>query len=287
MQQHRSIWSDFLGQDIRQRWVTAEGVRTRVLEAGSDQAPVLVMLHGAGGHAEAYTRNIGAHADDFHVFSVDMLGHGFTDKPEQAGYEIADYVEHLRAFLDAIGADRASISGESLGGWVAMAFALKYPDRVHKLVLNTTGGYVADPAVMEKLKTISRAAVRDPKWETVRARLEFLMVDPANVTADLIATRLAIYKQPGFIEAMDRILCLQEIDIRRRNMISAEQLAQIDAPTFVIWTTHDPTAPASVGRELASHIPGAGFVVMEDCGHWPQFEDAATFNRLQLDFLRS
>jgi 2-hydroxy-6-oxonona-2,4-dienedioate hydrolase len=56
---------------------------------------------------------------------------------------------------------------------------------------------------------------------------------------------------------------------------------------MVLWTTHDPTAPASVGEEIASHIPGSRFILMQNCGHWPQFEDAATFNRVHLDFLLS
>jgi 2-hydroxy-6-oxonona-2,4-dienedioate hydrolase len=285
MQEHQSIWTDFLGQAFSQRWIDAGGVRTRVLEAGVEDKPVLVMLHGTGGHAEAYSRNLGAHSSQFHVYSIDMLGHGFTDKPDRDTYEIADYVEHLKDFLDAVGAQRALISGESLGGWVAIAFALKYPERVERLVLNTAGGYTADPAVMARIKSVSQAAVRTASWNTVKSRLEFLMADPASVTPDLIATRLAIYRQPGFVEAMDRILCLQEVEIRRRNMVSAADLSRIQAPTLVIWTTHDPTAPASVGEEIASHIPGAQFVCMENCGHWPQFEDAETFNRLQLAFL--
>jgi 2-hydroxy-6-oxonona-2,4-dienedioate hydrolase len=285
METYRSAWTDFLGQPITQRWVDVGGVATRVLETGEAGAPVLILLHGVGGHAEAYTRNLGAHAPHFHTYAIDMLAHGFTGGPVQPTYEIDDYVEHLRAFMDAIGAKTACISGESLGGWVAMAFALKYPERLDKLVLNTAGGFTAIPEVMARLKTITQAAVRNPSWDTVRARLEFLMADPKSVTDDLIATRLAIYAQPHFIEAMDRILCLQEMDIRRRNMITIEQLGQIKTSTFVIWTTHDPTAPASVGEEIASHIPGAGFVVMQDCGHWPQFEDAETFNRLHLNFL--
>jgi 2-hydroxy-6-oxonona-2,4-dienedioate hydrolase len=53
-----------------------------------------------------------------------------------------------------------------------------------------------------------------------------------------------------------------------------------------VWTSHDPTAPDTVGRRIAELVPDARFVLMEDCGHWPQFEDAATFNRLHIDFLR-
>ena len=285
MTTYASVWTDLLGQEVSQRYVLAGAVRTRVLQAGAEGAPVLVLLHGTGGHAEAYSRNIGAHAAHFHVFALDCVGHGFSDKPEDLRYEIADYVEHLKAFLDAIGAAQAHLSGDSLGGWVAVAFALRYPERVNRLALVTTGGYTAFPEVMERIKQVNRAAVRNPTWETVRARLEYLMKDPASVTDDLVAVRLAIYRQPGFAQTMERLLCLQDMDIRRRNMFDGAALSRIKAPTFVLWTTHDPTAPPTVGKEIASHIPGARFHVMENCGHWPQFEDAPTFNRLHLDFL--
>jgi len=283
--EYQSIWADLLGCSVAQRWIDVDGVATRVLESGTRGKPVLILLHGVGGHAEAYVRNLGPHGEHFHVLAPDMLGHGYTGGPLDIDYEIDAYVEHLRGLLDAIGVERAHISGESLGGWVAMAFALKYPERLNRLVLNTSGGFTAIPEVMERLKTITRQAVRNPTWETVRARIEFLMADPASVVPDLVATRLAIYRQPDFAARMDRILCLQEMDVRRRNMITVEQLQRISAETLVIWTTHDPTAPASVGEEIASHLPNARFVLMEDCGHWPQFEDAGTFNRHHLDFL--
>jgi len=123
------------------------GVRTRYLHAGDPGKPALVLLHGSGGHAEAYVRNLDAHAEHFSTWSIDMLGHGYTDKPGHP-LEVRHYVDHLMAFLYAIGADRAHISGESLGGWVAARAAVDHPDRIERLVLNTAGGSQADPEVM-------------------------------------------------------------------------------------------------------------------------------------------
>jgi 2-hydroxy-6-oxonona-2,4-dienedioate hydrolase len=286
MMTYRSIWTDLFQTTYAQRFVDAGGVRTRFLESGATAAPALILLHGTGGHAEAYCRNMEAHGEYFHTFAIDMIGHGFSDKPEQR-YEIADYVEHLRAFLDSQGIARASISGESLGGWVAARFALAYPERVDRLVLNTSGGATFDLEIMKRITTLSLAAVESPEWETVKKRIEFLMADPASVTDDLIAVRLAIYQQHGALENMRRILCLQDPDIRRRNNLTVEEWNAIAAPALVVWTTHDPTAPASVGEHIASMIPGARYTLMENCGHWPQFEDAPHFNRIHLDFLRA
>src|SRR3546814_10955728 len=86
-------------------------------------------------------------------------------------------------------------------------------------------------------------AVAEASPDTVRARLEWLMNDPARVTDDLVELRLAIYTQPGFLQAMKHILCLQDMDIRMRTVLTDESLPSIAAPTQVIWTDPDPTAP--------------------------------------------
>jgi 2-hydroxy-6-oxonona-2,4-dienedioate hydrolase len=85
---------------------------------------------------------------------------------------------------------------------------------------------------------------------------------------------------------MQQIMCLQEMEIRRANMITAAQYGAIKAPSLVVWTSHDPTATPAEGKEIADMIPGAKFVVMNGCGHWPQFENAPEFNRLHIAFLR-
>lgn len=281
---HRGFWVDLRGATFDQGYLDAGGVRTRYLHSGSLQAPPLFMLHGTGGHAECYSRNLVQHGEHFNTYAIDMVGHGWSDKPDTP-YEIDVYVEHLRSVMDTLGHQRAHVSGESLGGWVAARFALKYPERVLRLGLNTTGGATMNLAVMEKIKASTRAAVNHATWDTVRARLEWLMADAAAVTDDLIACRQAIYQQPGFPQALENILVLQEPAIRLRNNLTAAEWSAIKPPTLVVWTTHDPTAPESVGGRIASLIPNARFEVMQNCGHWPQFEDPATFNRLHIDFL--
>lgn len=278
----RSLWSAIAGGDVHLHYIDAKGVRTRVLEAG--KGPVLILLHGVSGHLEAYHRNILPHAEHFRVLAVDMLGHGFTDKPDR-NYEIVDYVEHLRDLIDALGVEKVHLSGESLGGWVAARFAATYPERIDRLVLNTAGGMIADPKVMERLKTLSLAAVRSPDREATRKRLEFLMLDPSIVTEDLVEARFACFRRPGMVEAMERIMCLQDMDVRLRNLLTAEELGRISAQTLVLWTTHDPTASVDVGRRMADLVKGSRFVVMENCGHWPQYEDPDTFDKIHIDFL--
>lgn len=280
----QSIWAELRGTSFSQGWLDAGGLKTRYLHSGSTDKPALLLLHGVGGHAEAYVRNLKSHGEHFSTWAIDMIGHGWTDKPP-VDREVRHYVDHVVRVLDRLQIDKASVSGESLGGWVASRLAIDHPDRVERVVLNTAGGSQADPKVMERLKTLSMRAVEDPSWDFIKARLEWLMADKSKVYDDLIATRQAIYAQPGMIDAQRHNMVLQDMEIRQRNILRAEDYGRIKAPTLVLWTSDDPTADVSEGRRIATMIPGALFTVMQGCGHWPQFEDAETFNRIHLNFL--
>ncbi|WP_040864114.1 alpha/beta fold hydrolase [Nocardia exalbida] len=284
MPEYESIWSDLQGVPFTQGYLDVGGVRTRYLHAGDPTYPALVLLHGSGGHAEAYVRNLESHSAHFSTWSIDMLGHGYTGKPGHP-LEISHYVEHVIGFLDAVGARRARVSGESLGGWVAARVAIDHPERVDRLVLNTAGGSQADPEVMRRIVTLSMAAATDPTWETVQARIKWLMADKSKDYDDVVASRQRIYRQPGFASAMRDIMALQDPEIRRRNLLGPDDYGRITAPTLVLWTSDDPTADVGEGKRIASMIPGARFEVLPGCGHWPQYEDAETFNALHLDFL--
>ncbi len=279
-----SVWSDLRGVTFSQGYLDAGGIQTRYIQSGDPTKPLVLALHGVGGHAEAYSRNFGPHGEHFWFVAIDMLGHGWTDKPA-IDYQVKDYAEHVLAVLKALGRSSAMLTGESLGGWVSTYLAVHHPDVVEKLVLNTSGGWTAHPEVMARLKKLSNEAASDPSWERIKARLEFLMCDKAMVSDDLIETRRAIYAQPGFAATMERIMCLQDMEVRRPNMITEEQYRSIKAPSLVVWTSHDPTATPEEGRQISEMIPGAQYVVMNECGHWPQFEDADEFNRLHINFL--
>jgi 2-hydroxy-6-oxonona-2,4-dienedioate hydrolase len=281
---YSSLWLDMKGVAFQQDYLDVDGCRTRFLSAGAHSSPLLLFLHGTGGHAEAYSRNLAIHAEHFFVVALDMIGHGWTDKP-QIAYEIPAYAAHVLKAIKALGHDKAYLSGESLGGWVATYLAIHKPEVLEKVVLNTAGGWTAHPEVMKRIIALSRQSVETPTHETLRARLEFLMFDKSLVNDDLVETRLAIYQQPGYREITERVLCLQDMETRRRNMFTREQYGSIKTPTLVFWTSHDPTASVEEGREIAAMIPNSRFEVIQDCGHWPQFESPAIFNRIHLNFL--
>lgn len=283
-QPYTSVWSDLAQVEFSQGFLQAGPYRTRYLHAGDESKPLLLMLHGITGHAEAYVRNLAAHAEHFNVWAIDFIGHGYSTKPDHP-LEIRHYMDQIQHVMEALGADSAHLSGESLGGWVSAQLAVDLPDKVDKVVLNTMGGTMANPQVMERLYTLSMAAAKDPSWERVKARLEWLMADPTMVTDDLIRTRQAIFEQPDWLRACESNMALQDLETRKRNMITDEALRSIQAEALVIWTSKDPSGPVEEGRRIASLIPHGHLEVIENCGHWPQYEATETFNKIQLDFL--
>ncbi len=282
----QSIWSDLQGVDFEQRYIDAAGIRTRYLHAGKKGSPVLIFIHGTGGHAEAYVRNLAAHAEHFDVYALDLVGHGYSAKPDH-DYTLPHYVAHIVGFMDALGLESASLSGESLGGWVASHVALAHPHRINKLVLNTAGGDKIDMDALARIRELSQLAVNDPSWERLKTRLQWLMHHKHLVHDDLVRSRQMIYEQPEMTQSMRHILSMHTPQTRQQYGIRDEQWQQIKVPTLVLWTDRDPTATVAVGEALHAAIPGSKLVVMKDCGHWPQFEDAETFNRVHIDFLRN
>lgn len=277
-----SFWSTLAHVEHRLVTVDAGGVPTRALQAGSGE-PV-VMLHGTSGHLEAFLRNVAPHAERYAVHAVDMLGHGWTGKPDHP-YEIHRYVEHLVAYLDAVGAQRAHLVGESLGGWVAAWLASEQPERVASLQLLAAGGTKADPAVMERIKTSTTRAVTTDDHAFTRARLELLMHDPADVSEELVDVRHAIYHAPDFVRNLPNLLCLQEMQVRQRNLLRPDRLARITAPTLVVWGRQNPFGDVPEAQALHEAIAGSQLVLYDACGHWPQHERADSYNPLSLDFL--
>ncbi|WP_037180994.1 alpha/beta fold hydrolase [Rhodococcoides fascians] len=282
---YTSVWSDLNQVEFSQGFLQTANYRTRYLHSGTADKPPLLLLHGVTGHAEAYVRNLQSHGQHFDVYAIDFIGHGYSSKPDHP-LEIKHYIEQVLEVMDALGFDRVSLSGESVGGWVSAAMALKHPDRVNRIVLNTMGGTMANPKVMERLYTLSMEAATDPSWERVKARLEWLMADPSMVTDDLIRTRQMIFEQPDWLAACEANMALQNLETRKRNMFSDDDLRSITTEALVLWTRQDPSGPVEEGRRIADLLPNGRLAVIEDAGHWPQYEQTDKFNRIQLDFLR-
>jgi 2-hydroxy-6-oxonona-2,4-dienedioate hydrolase len=139
---HESIWADLTAVPFSQGYIEAGEIHTRYLSSGTPDLPLLILLHGTGGHAEAYSRNLAAHGRHFWTVAIDFVGHGWSAKPA-VNYEISTYAHHVREVIGALGRTKAHVSGESLAGWVATHLAIHSPESVERVVLNTAGGWTA------------------------------------------------------------------------------------------------------------------------------------------------
>jgi 2-hydroxy-6-oxonona-2,4-dienedioate hydrolase len=279
-----SIWTDLTGVPFSLGFVAAGDVPTRALIAGSGED--VIMLHGTSGHLEAFSRNIVAHVEaGYRCHAIDALGHGYTGKPPYE-YEIPRYGAHLMAYMDAQGIERAHFIGESLGGWIAGWLAAHHPGRIRTLQLVAAGGTKADPEIMKKIRESTRAAVYSDDKNLTRKRLQLLMHDPNIVSDELVDIRHRIYHAPDFVANIDRLLCLQEMSIRQRNLLKPEDLRKIAAPTLIVWGHNNPFGGVPEATAMQSNIKGSRLELFEACGHWPQFELAERYNKLSLEFMK-
>lgn len=288
MGQNDTVWVDLLGTAFEQRFYDVDGVRTRSLEAG--EGSPIVFLHGGGGHADTWIRNLGPHAPHRHSYAIDMLGHGFTGAPPDLEYTTDDVLDHVVRFLDVAGIERADFCGESFGGRVSAWMAIRHPDRVSRLILNTSGGLPATKGHqtedVEDLLARTTASLKESTDETVRSRMAWLFADPSQVPEEFVRIRQAIYAQPGIRDSLTKLFGrLFDPADARNYWLTPERLAQISAPTLVIWTDKNPIHTYEDAREGFSHIPDVRFHLIRNAAHWPQFEQPEEYNRVQLGFL--
>jgi pimeloyl-ACP methyl ester carboxylesterase len=284
-----TIWVDLLGAQVR---YYGDELRTRVIEAGEGEA--LVLIHGVGGHAEAYSRNVVRLGQRYRAMAIDLVWHGYSAKPP-FGDQLPTYARQVVSLLDTLGIEKAHVEGESLGGWVGLWLALHYPERVNRLVLNTTAGIKFKAGAVDEhpdegrnlLRTRSIAAIQNPNAETIRKRLEWLMATPDRVTDELVDLRYTIYSTPETQRSLTDVFNDSfGFGNAPKYMIPEERLAEIQTPTLVLWTEKNPGTGPEVGQRIASLIPGAQFHCIADAAHWPQWEHPEAHDEVVLKFLR-
>ncbi|MFC3961517.1 alpha/beta fold hydrolase [Nocardia jiangsuensis] len=286
-----SFWTSTLGAEVR--YHQAGPWRTRALEAG-EAGEHVIMVGGLTGHVEGFVHNVVPLAErGLRVHAIDALGHGFTDKPLDVTYHAPVFTEHLLRFLDALEIERAHVVGQSLGGWIALHTAKTHPDRIGKIVFATGAGILLDDEaarresaeVHSRVQNVTRKAVDAPTRESVRARLEWLMADPATVTEELVDARYRIYTLPDSRAAMPKLVAEQPSEENRAYLLNQADLAAIEHEVLVVWTDKNPTTRAAVGQRASEILPNGSFATISDAGHWPMFEQPEQFNKIAGDFL--
>lgn len=281
-----SIWLDLIDTQIRTVSTPTYG-DTRIIEAGTDNSKTLVFLHGVGGHAEAYCKNITSLSAEFHTIAYDYVGHGRSNL-KQMEYTPHVLVDHLKELLDTLDIANVNLSGESLGGWVSGLFSSKYPERVERLMLNTAAGIpiVTDKGradLQELIELTSKATTQGPPTsETVKQRMQWLF-HPDNynmITEELISTRLSHYSRQGMRDVAPRVMAM--ISLHDDYLIP---LSDISCETLFLWTQNNPVHDVTSAEASVSKVASAKLYVMRSkAAHWPQYEAPEEFNSVTRSF---
>ena len=255
------------------------GQKLNYIEAGPEGPPV-ILLHGLGGDVTNWSFAIPAISAKNHVIAIDQIGFGASDKPAIA-YRVGTLVDFLGGFMKKTGIAKATLVGNSLGGWTAAAFALAHPEMVDKLVLVDAAGLSNARLNLPPLTREALSGLRPSTLAGVKRILATIFTNPmfqTDAAAEQYFTNL-MRKSDG-----PTIAAFVESVLRGEDYLDG-QTAKIKAPTLVIWGRQDGLVPLAFGEAYAADIPGAKLKVIDKCGHVPQVECAAAFSKELLAFL--
>jgi pimeloyl-ACP methyl ester carboxylesterase len=231
--------------------------------------PVVVLVHGLGsGKAEDWRYAIGPLAQKYRVLAPDQIGFGHSDKP-LLEYRIQTYVDFLNEFLHQLKVEKASLVGESLGGWISATYALESPADAHmvpveKLVLVDAAGLKQD----KPIPNLNPSTLAD-----MRALMEVVFYNTSWLSDDMVRKIFAdkLTKNDGY--TVRSVLSNPALGAERLD----DRLANIHVPTLVVWGKQDALLPLASGERYAAGIAGAKFVSFDKCGHVPPVEKTAEF----------
>jgi len=248
------------------------GQRIRYYDMG--QGPPLVLVHGVGGDADQWAFCFDALTASHRVIALDLLGFGRSDKP-LIDYRIAGYVEVLERFLANLGIARAHWLGHSLGGWIVAAFALRFPDKVDRLVLTDAAGVDEGARAIPIDLNISTRA-------NLRAAFESMFHDKGMVSDALVDLAYSLHLERGDGPAIRSVL---ETLANRWEKLDG-RLGGLRAPTLILWGDDDAVTPLSMAHTFHREIAGSELKIIERCGHLPPLEQPGEFASAVTCFLR-
>ena len=261
--------------------ISINGTRIHYVDTGGDQTPVL-LVHAFPFNGEMWEPQIESLSERFRFIVPDLQGFGRSDSPEdRSSYSVETYAEQLRELLDHLAIDRAVLCGLSMGGYVALAFARKYPDRVRALVLADSRAEADAPEGKAK-RSAQQAQVEaegiDRLIETLAVAL--LGQPTRDKKADVVARvkELMVNPPAGFIGALEAM---------KNRPDSTDLLSAIRVPTLVVVGENDALTPPEASRAMHERIAGSRLVVIPEAGHLSNLEAPEAFNGALAEFLNT
>lgn len=276
MQTARSLDSPEIGRTLR-----AAGIDTNYHDVGS--GPPVLLIHGSGPGVSAWANwrlLISPLARQARVIAPDMAGFGYTDRPAGVRYDLDLWVGQAVGLLDALGVGQADVVGNSFGGALALALAVRHPRRVRRLVLMGSAGVPF--ALTEGLDAVWGYT---PSVENMRRIMDVFAYDRALVNDELAQLRHRASIRPGVQEAYAAMF-----PAPRQRWVDAlaspeAAIRAIPHETLIVHGREDRVIPLATSLTLAQWITRAQLHVFGRCGHWTQIEQAGRFARLVGDFL--
>jgi 2-hydroxy-6-oxonona-2,4-dienedioate hydrolase len=237
---------------------------------------VLILLHDIGFSAEIWLHIVPELSKYFRVIIPYIVGLGYSDKPT-VEYTTDFFLESLKGFVDNLSIDKFSIVGASFGGYLASEFAIRYNNRIEKLVLAAPAGMMRSSA--HHLDQYIMAALY-PTYQNAHKSFREMVYDSSVITEDIIRDFLNRRRLQNAKYAFMSILL--GLANSRRNK---RRLSEVLSPTLLIWRDNDKVIPLQYAIEYDSEIPNCTLVVISFCGHLPYIEKPLEFSNEVLKFL--
>ncbi|MCD5981083.1 MULTISPECIES: alpha/beta fold hydrolase [Pseudomonas] len=260
--------------------LTAERTPAGTSYLATGEGHPVVLIHGVGLNKEMWGGQVVGLMPHYRVIAYDMLGHGASPRPA-ADTGLLGYAEQLLELLEHLGLPQATVIGFSMGGLVARAFALHFPQHLSGMVvLNSVFNRSAEQRAGVIART-AQAAEHGPDANAAEAlsrwfSREYQAANPAQIAA--IRTILAENDPQGYLTTYTLFAT--------QDMYRADDLGNITAPTLIATGELDPGSTPEMARQLASRIPGAEVAILAEQRHMMPVESPRLVNQVLLDFLR-
>ncbi len=276
------------GLELRQ--LTLHGHRVAYRSAG--EGPVVVLLHGITSSSATWERVLPYLARRFTVIAPDFMGHGESAKP-RGDYSLGAYASAIRDLLVALGHERATFVGHSLGGGVAMQLAYQFPERCERLVLVDSGGLGREVSILLRSATL-------PGSDYVLPWLVNSYVLQAGRTAGQLLGRLGLKVRTDVGEMAHGHASLADREARAAFIHTLRTIVEpggqrVDAsdrlylaqhiPLLIVWGERDSIIPVAHGRAAHAQVEGSRLEVFPEAGHFPQLDEPQRFLEVVCDFI--
>ncbi|PQM26430.1 alpha/beta hydrolase [Sphingopyxis lindanitolerans] len=254
-----------------QKSVTVEGRAWPYLEGGDPAKPTLLLVHGFSGDKDNWSFLAPYMTRDYRIIAPDLPGFGENERNPDLAYDIAAQTARLKAFADALGLERPHIAGNSMGGWIALRYAIDYPTALASLtLLDNAGVNGAEESELQKLAAnedynpLVLAGIDDAD------RLVAMVVHkPPHVPARL---KPVLYADAlRYRDQLDAIFWV--IAIEGHDHPLNDRLGEVKVPTLILWGRHDKLLDVSCVPVLEAGIANSRSLIFEQVGHVPMIED--------------